>query len=86
MRIDKGNVEQMLFGMNEVCKFMKDNVCGYTADGILSRHKELTEAENAVGYVLDYADMLHGTFEMMSGVLGIITDGLANDEITITAK
>lgn len=86
MHVEKNNIEQMLFGMEEICRSMLQTACEDTAEEIIRKRDDLSVGDNAVLYVHEYADMLRGVFNVMSGGLGIITDGIANDEIKITVN
>lgn len=86
MYVEGVNIERMLFGMNEICDSMLKTACSDTYEEIIHKKNGVSDADNAMLYVYEYADLMRGVFNLMSGSLGIITDGLANDEIQITVK
>ena len=84
--IDSEDFNKIIIGLNTICRSLSEGICSYTARGILTKSKILSEEQNAITYITDYADLISGVIEVMAGFMGVIADGVDNDELTISAK
>ena len=84
--VDPADMENILLGINELAVGMTDRVYSYTAHGILTENKSLTDEQNAQTFVFDYYELTAGAFRLIAGATSIIVHAIANDELGIKAR
>lgn len=84
IEVERTDIVTMITGMSIMCEALEQEAFGYSAQGVLTMNKDLTEGENAIEYVRSYVDLVGGALRVMSGALNIISHGIVNNEIEIT--
>ena len=76
--IDLDNLELALYGISDTLKGMRRDIFDSTLESIV--HREY----GAFEFLDDHYYTLKGTLEMLEAFSNVVTDAIANGEITIT--
>lgn len=85
IKIDTADIDQMIYGMNELCQGLWHIGFSSTAQGILNEKKNMTPEQNAVEFVNEYVELTSGALSLMAAATNVISTALVNGEIEIVA-
>lgn len=79
------NFTQIIFGIRDLTHGIGEAALGLSKDGVMNSHALLTREQNSEAFLDEHYETISGAFRLIAAVTGILSDGIINADLHITA-